>query len=100
MLLSCWDYDKTKSNDLIGVAAIALGDIIDAWSLGQGPLFVDEPLLQNGLVMGRVSASVSIRCAGAATASDVRRAFGKADKKPLSHLRRAAGQCDLCCAFM
>ena len=94
-----WDYDKTKYNDLIGVTAIALRDVIDAFSVGSD-YDISENLLQNGLVMGKFTATAKLRVpnwAGSVpepTATAIRDAFAGVEKKPLSCIREAnAGSC-------
>jgi len=95
-----WDYDKTKNNDLIGVASVSLRDIVDSFALGKA-LAVAEPLLQNGLHMGTFSANISLRVpnwtgAAAPTALSIREAFDQSGTKPLSELKSTrAGSCCL-----
>ena len=112
-----WDYDQTKNNDLIGVVTISMRDIIDAFSStstsaaaavgGVGGVYTfTESVVQNGLVMGTLTASVIIRCSartsttmttGSTTSSsssrllsamEIRECFDQADKRPLSSVRR------------
>lgn len=63
LLLSCWDYDRTNDDDLIGLCSISFQDIFDSLE-AKGVYKYQEELYENGevtgTIMGEIRASISL----------------------------------------
>ena len=85
IFLSVWDYDMFNEDDLIGVCALPLNDILAAAQKGQ-PYIFNEDLTDRGIVQGglsgKITAHIPVEAAKICASLDVNDRAGLLDSEP------------------
>jgi hypothetical protein len=58
LFISCWDYDLSNEDDLIGLCRIPFSKILNAFESNQ-PFEFDEELFENGEMLGRIKGTIT-----------------------------------------
>ncbi len=65
LFLTCWDYDMTNDDDVIGVCAFSFRELLEFFISGQTEFVFDKAIYANGCHTGQLSGRITANGLGA-----------------------------------